>query len=181
MSQLRAGFKERNIAHVIQSMLKENGIEAYKQSIGKNSTTRQEENIYGIVRAPRTASTESIILVAPLFARVQNQSNPLKANLYGNSTRSYSFQRRPCFRYRTHIGDRFRSSSQAVHGQGYHSSLSRRSRARHACLARRLLRHRSRFVTSRCPRWSNCAIRTPLPHRCTTSTLIYRTVSTLSH
>ena len=111
VTQLRAGFKEGNIANVIQAMIKENGIEGYKQSIGNTSTDRQEENIYGIVRAPRTASTESIILVAPLFARVQSQSNPLKANLYGNCTGDYSFQRRFCFRYRTHIGHRFRSPS----------------------------------------------------------------------
>ncbi|CAF0791830.1 unnamed protein product [Adineta steineri] len=83
MAQLRAGFKDKNIANVIQSMLLENGIEAYKQNIGINSTDKQEENIYGIVRAPRLASTESIILVAPLYVRIQTNTQQVKANLFG--------------------------------------------------------------------------------------------------
>jgi glycosylphosphatidylinositol transamidase len=80
MTELRTGFKNNNIADVIQSMLAENGIEAYKQDIGRNLTDQQEENIYGIVRAPRLASTESIILVAPLHVRLQGQPKP---NLFG--------------------------------------------------------------------------------------------------
>jgi glycosylphosphatidylinositol transamidase len=83
MGQLRAGFKNNNISDTIQSMLIENGIEAYKQEIGKNLTDKQEENIYGIVRAPRTASTESIILVAPLHVRTQTKPQQLKANIFG--------------------------------------------------------------------------------------------------
>lgn len=83
MARLRAGFKDNNIADVIQSMLLENGIEAYKQSIRRNSTDNREENIYGIVRAPRLASTESIILVAPLRTRTQTKPEQFKANLFG--------------------------------------------------------------------------------------------------
>ncbi|UJR16249.1 hypothetical protein I4U23_003157 [Adineta vaga] len=80
IGQLRTGYKEKNISDVIQSMLLEHGIEAYKQTLDRNST---EENIYGIVRAPRLASTESIILVAPLHARLQSNSQQFKANLFG--------------------------------------------------------------------------------------------------
>ena len=82
-TQLRAGFQNQNIANVIQSILLENGIEAYKQNYGKNSTDQIQENIYGIVRAPRLASTESIILVAPLRVYTQNKPQQLKANLLG--------------------------------------------------------------------------------------------------
>jgi glycosylphosphatidylinositol transamidase len=83
MGQLRTGFQDKNIADVIQSMLNENGIEAYKQDIGTNSTDKPKENIYGIVRAPRLASTESIILVAPLHVRTQTETQQFKANLFG--------------------------------------------------------------------------------------------------
>jgi glycosylphosphatidylinositol transamidase len=64
-------------------MLLENGIEAYKQDKEKNLTDKQEENIYGIVRAPRLASTESIILVAPLHVRIQTNTQQFKANIFG--------------------------------------------------------------------------------------------------
>ena len=87
IGQLRAGFKDKNIADVIQSMLLENGIEAYKQKLETNDTDTQEENVYGIVRAPRLASTESIILVAPLHVRSQTNSQPSKANLFGKHVR----------------------------------------------------------------------------------------------
>jgi glycosylphosphatidylinositol transamidase len=83
IGKLRTGFKENNIADVIQSILIEKGLEAYKQDIGKNLTDKKEENIYGIVRAPRIASTESIILVAPLRVRTQTKPQQFKANLYG--------------------------------------------------------------------------------------------------
>ncbi|CAF3322871.1 unnamed protein product [Rotaria socialis] len=83
MGRLRTGFKNNDIADVIQLMLNENGIEAYKQDIGRNSTDKPEENIYGIVRAPRLASTESIILVAPLYARTQTKPQQNKANVFG--------------------------------------------------------------------------------------------------
>ncbi|CAF2043749.1 unnamed protein product [Rotaria magnacalcarata] len=83
MGRLRTGFKNNDIADVIQLMLNENGIEAYKQDIGRNSTDKPEENIYGIVRAPRLASTESIILVAPLYVRTQTKPQQNKANLFG--------------------------------------------------------------------------------------------------
>ena len=83
MEQLRTGFKENNIADVIQSLLIDKGIEAYKQNIGKNLTDKKEENIYGIVRAPRIASTESIILVAPLHVRTQTKPQQIKPNLFG--------------------------------------------------------------------------------------------------
>lgn len=83
MTQLRTGYKSNNIADTIQSMLIENGIEAYKQNLRINSTDKQEENIYGIIRAPRLASTESIILVAPLHVRIQTKSQEFKANLFG--------------------------------------------------------------------------------------------------
>ncbi|CAF1057808.1 unnamed protein product [Rotaria sordida] len=83
MGQLRTGYKNHNITDVIQLILIENGIEAYKQDIGRNSTNKQEENIYGIVRAPRLASTESIILVAPLHVRTQTKLQQYKANLFG--------------------------------------------------------------------------------------------------
>lgn len=79
--QLRAGFKAKNIADVIQSMLLEHGIEAYKQPVGKDGN--ETENVYGIVRAPRLASTESIILVAPLRVRSQTDSKAFRANLFG--------------------------------------------------------------------------------------------------
>jgi len=82
-TQLQKGFENNNIADIIQSILIENGIEAYKQNIGKNLTDKQEENIYGIVRASRLASTESIILVAPLHVRTQTNSQELKTNLFG--------------------------------------------------------------------------------------------------
>ena len=84
MTQLRTGFQNQNIADTIQSILTENGIEAYQQDLGKNLTTdKQEKNIYGIVRAPRLASTESIILVAPLHVRTETKSQQFKANLFG--------------------------------------------------------------------------------------------------
>jgi glycosylphosphatidylinositol transamidase len=83
MTQLRTGFQNDNITDIIQSILIENGIEAYKQDLGKNLTDQQDENVYGIVRAPRLASTESIILVAPLHVRTQTKSQQFKANLFG--------------------------------------------------------------------------------------------------
>ena len=83
MTQLRTGFQEKNIANVIQTILAENGIEAYKQNLGKNSTEKIQENIYGIVRAPRLASTESLILVAPLRVYTQTKPQQLKANVLG--------------------------------------------------------------------------------------------------
>ena len=83
VGQLRTGFKNHNISDVIQSMLIGNGIEAYKQDIGKNLTDKQEKNIYGIVRAPRLASTESIILVAPLHVRTETKPQQIKANIFG--------------------------------------------------------------------------------------------------
>jgi hypothetical protein len=90
MAQLQAGFKDKNIANVIQSMLLENGIEAYKQSLGRNTTDSSEENVYGIIRAPRLASTESIILVAPLHVRTQISGQAFKANLFGKEDRARS-------------------------------------------------------------------------------------------
>jgi glycosylphosphatidylinositol transamidase len=83
ITQLRIGFKNNNISDTIQLMLLENGIEAYKQDKEKNLTDKQEENIYGIVRAPRLASTESIILVAPLHVRIQTNTQQFKANIFG--------------------------------------------------------------------------------------------------
>lgn len=83
MTQLRTGFQDKNIANVIQTILAENGIEAYKQNFGKNSTEKIQENIYGIVRAPRLASTESLILVAPLRVYTQTKPQQLKANVIG--------------------------------------------------------------------------------------------------
>ena len=79
--QLRAGFKAKNISDVIQSMLIERGIEAFKQPIDIEGN--ETENVYGIVRAPRLASTESIILVAPLRVRSQLDGKAFKANLFG--------------------------------------------------------------------------------------------------
>jgi hypothetical protein len=86
IEQLRTGFKSNNISNVIQSILVEHGIESYKQDIQRNTTGKHQENVYGIVRAPRTASTESIILVAPLRARAQTDAKTTKANVYGRRT-----------------------------------------------------------------------------------------------
>ncbi|CAF0893850.1 unnamed protein product [Adineta ricciae] len=80
IGQLRMGFKEKNVSDVIQSMFLQRGIEAYRQNLDDDTN---DENVYGIVRAPRLASTESIILVAPLYVRIQSKSQPIKANLYG--------------------------------------------------------------------------------------------------
>ena len=84
MGRLRIGFQNNNVSNTIQSMLIENGVEAYKQDIGRNLTDKYEENTYGFVRAPRLASTESIILVAPLHAHTQTKPQQYKANILGN-------------------------------------------------------------------------------------------------
>ena len=81
--ELRAGFKSKNVTDVIQSILTQHGVEAYKQSLRKNSSENNEENVYGIVRALRTASTESIILVAPLNVQTNNQNQQYRANIFG--------------------------------------------------------------------------------------------------
>lgn len=83
MTQLRSGYKNNNISDVIQTMLIENGIEAYKQDPGRNLTDQSEVNVYGIVRGPRLASTESIILVAPLQVRLQTKTSDVKSNING--------------------------------------------------------------------------------------------------
>lgn len=83
-TQIKTGFKNKDVSDVIQTILIDNGIEAFKQNLGGNLSETKDDNVYGIVRAPRTASTESIILVAPLTIR-SNQNNPdrTKANVYG--------------------------------------------------------------------------------------------------
>lgn len=83
IGDLRTGFKSQNVTDVIQLVFSRNGIEAYRQDLSDNSTNRHDANVYGIVRAPRTASTESLILVAPLYVRIQSETQTHKANLFG--------------------------------------------------------------------------------------------------
>lgn len=92
IGQLRTGFKNDNVTDAIQSMLIEHGIEAYVQQINANSTEKYQANVYGIVRAPRTASTESLVLVAPLQVRIQDDNAQVKANLFGRIEASLLFR-----------------------------------------------------------------------------------------
>lgn len=84
IGELRTGFKNQNVTDVIRLILNQNGIEAYQQDLSENSTNKHDANVYGIVRAPRTASTESLILVAPLYVRIKSETQTNKANLFGS-------------------------------------------------------------------------------------------------
>ncbi|CAF1416038.1 unnamed protein product, partial [Didymodactylos carnosus] len=96
---LRQTFKnnKENIQDILCKLLRDNGIEAYKQRFSYNLSENSSLNVYGIVRAPRTASTEAILLVAQLYVHTQDKKQ-LKPNILGLSqtlTMVFALRRKP--------------------------------------------------------------------------------------